>query len=76
MTVLQPWGSLLVTFVLGSPLVGILVVFSGGSDGELVAVSACELQNGLLVCDAVMNATLMHQLMAIGTSFVAILSMN
>ena len=51
-------------------------MFSGGSDGELVAVSACELQNGLLVCVAVMNATLMHQLMAIGTSFVAILFMN
>ena len=44
MTVLlQPWGSLLVTFVLGSPLVGVQVVFSGGSDGELMAVTALEL---------------------------------
>ena len=39
---LQPWGNLLVTFVLGSPLVGVLVVLSGGSDGVLVAVSALE----------------------------------
>ena len=36
-------------FCLGSPLVGVLVVLSGGSDGELVAVSGRELQNDLLV---------------------------
>ena len=50
MTVLlQPWDGLLVRFVLGSLLVGVLVVLSGGSDGESVAVSGRELQNDLPV---------------------------
>ena len=46
---LQPWDGLLVSFVLGSPLVGVLVVLFGGSDGESVAVSGRELQNDLPV---------------------------